>query len=88
MRQSLAPVWLAAVLSFTLVAGEARAAPPQVLTGALDGAEYKIEVPTSCNGTLLLYIAMAMSRRGPVILHKTPRLLLVMPKRCWPTATL
>ncbi len=55
MRQSLAPVWLAAVLSFTLVAGEARAAPPQVLTGALDGAEYKIEIPTTWNGTLLLF---------------------------------
>jgi pimeloyl-ACP methyl ester carboxylesterase len=55
MRQSLARVWLAAVLSVVFVAGEARAAQPQVLTGALDGADYKIEVPTPWNGTLLLF---------------------------------
>ena len=33
----------------------ARAAEPTVLTGTIDGADYKIEVPPNWNGTLLLW---------------------------------
>jgi hypothetical protein len=45
----------AATLIGLLLARPAQAAEPRVLTGNLNGADYKIEVPSNWNGTLLLY---------------------------------
>jgi pimeloyl-ACP methyl ester carboxylesterase len=43
------------VLATVISTGSVSAAAPAVLTGSLNGAAYKIEVPANWNGTLVLY---------------------------------
>jgi dienelactone hydrolase len=54
-RRSASLAGLGGLLGGRLAVRRAAAAEPRVLTGTIDGAEYRIEVPQSWNGTLLLF---------------------------------